>query len=106
MTAPGFLAMSAVVSSCSSFRAPGPETSRRLSGVMSYMATAVRVFQASAAAIGELNIPDQASRAGGCHSVRHLLQQSGVGFEPVGAFPSAALQEEAAQLPCGGRGTG
>ena len=77
--------------------APGPETSRRLSGVMSYMATAVRVFQASAAAMGELNIPDQASRAGDCHSSRHLLQQFRVGFEPVGAFPSAALQEESSQ---------
>ncbi|BAS12458.1 hypothetical protein AHiyo8_07610 [Arthrobacter sp. Hiyo8] len=57
-----------MVSSWSSLSAPGPETSRRFSGVMSYMATAVRVFHASAAAMGELNIPDQASRAGGCHS--------------------------------------
>ena len=76
MTAPGFLDMSPVVSSCSSFRAPGPETSRRLSGVMSYMATAVRVFQASAAAMGELNMPDQASRAGGCQSSGISLRRS------------------------------
>ena len=35
---------------------------------MSYMATAVRVFHASTAAIGEWNCAAQASRAGGTHS--------------------------------------
>ena len=55
MTAPGFLAMLPVLSRCSRAKAPGPETSSRFSGVMSYMATAVRVFQASAAEIGEWN---------------------------------------------------
>ncbi len=56
-------------------QAPGPETSSRLSGVMSYMATAVRVFQASTAAIGEWNICDQASRAGGRQSVGRSLSK-------------------------------
>ena len=35
---------------------------------MSYIATAVRVRHASAATIGESNIPDQGSRATGAHS--------------------------------------
>ena len=46
----------------------GPEISSRLSGVMSYIATDVRVRQASAAAIGEWNRAAHASRAGGTHS--------------------------------------
>ncbi|MNL67559.1 hypothetical protein D3C87_1921550 [compost metagenome] len=84
MTAPGFLARSPVVSSCSNFKAPGPETSRRFSGVMSYMATAVRVFQASAAAMGELNIPDHASRAGGCQSSGISLRSSALASNQYG----------------------
>ena len=68
MTAPTDLSILPVVSRCSSASAPGPLTSSRFSGVMSYIATAVRVFQASAAAMGEWNIAAHASRAGGCHS--------------------------------------
>ena len=57
-----------VVSRCRSDRAPRPVTSSRLSGVMSYIATEVRVRQASAAAIGEWNWADHASRCGRTHS--------------------------------------
>ena len=53
VTEPTDLSILPVVRRCSSGSAPFPVISSRLSGVMSYIATDVRVRHASAAAMGE-----------------------------------------------------
>ena len=105
MTEPTDLSIFPVVSRWSRASAPGPLTSRRFSGVMSYIATASRVRHASAAAIGEWNRADQASRAAASIGGQ-VGQQCGVGLVPVRPFPAGALQEDRAELLLARGGTG
>ena len=57
------------------------------------MATAVRVRHASAAAMGEWNMPAQSSRAGGCHSAGNWSTNAALASNQCGRLPTRGLEE-------------
>ena len=67
---------------------------------MSYIATAVRVRHASAAAMGEWNIAAHASRAGGCHSAGSSSTRAALASYQCGRSQPPASRKTAPSSSC------
>ena len=67
---------------------------------MSNIATPVRVFHASTAAIGEENLPAHPSRSGGCHSVGSSARRAALASYQCGRSQPLASRKKAPSSRC------